>query len=295
MQMIERDWLSSNMVIFDGAAGTCAVDTGYHAHRAMTVALVARALGDKPLQRVVCTHLHADHCGGNRVLAQRYGCPITVATSMLDAVAQWDQERLMHAPLAQECERFEAADGLAHGQTARLGDIEWQVIASPGHDNDSFMLYASRERILISADALWEHGFGVIFPELNGDPGFALQRQSLQAIDALDIALVIPGHGPMFTDARGALARARSRLDYLSADPKRNARLSIKVLLKFLLLERRRVSIAEYMASLETTALMQRVRTLLPGESTEATAEAAIEDLVRVGAARRDAQWLLNA
>ena len=40
----------------------------------------------------------------------------------------------------------------------------------------------------------------------------------LALIDTLDLRLVIPGHGAPFTDAKGALVRARSRLAYLAAD-----------------------------------------------------------------------------
>ena len=34
-----------------------------------------------------------------------------------------------------------------------------------GHDPHSVILFEPQDRILISADALWEAGFGVIFPD----------------------------------------------------------------------------------------------------------------------------------
>ena len=43
------------------------------------------------------------------------------------------------------------------------------------------MLYCAEERVLISADALWENGFGVIFPELEGESGFAEEQAVLEA------------------------------------------------------------------------------------------------------------------
>jgi hypothetical protein len=54
---------------------------------------------------------------------------------------------------------------------------------------------------------------------------------------------VIPGHGAPFTDVPSALARARARLDALSADPARNARQVARVLIKFWLLDRQRVTL----------------------------------------------------
>ena len=62
--------------------------------------------------------------------------------------------------------------------TARLGGFDWQVISAPGHDPHAVILFNPDTRVLISADALWERGFGVIFPELEGESGFAEQPDS---------------------------------------------------------------------------------------------------------------------
>ena len=121
-----------------------------------------------------------------------------------------------------------------------LGRYIWQVLAAPGHDPHSVMLYQSEHRILISADALWEEGFGVIFPELWGEPGFEEVAQTLDLIESLPVSLVIPGHGKPFADITQSLTTARSRLDYLASDTDRNARHGAKVLLKYRLLEWRK-------------------------------------------------------
>jgi glyoxylase-like metal-dependent hydrolase (beta-lactamase superfamily II) len=104
------------------------------------------------------------------------------------------------------------------------------------------VLWAAEPRILMSADALWNNGFGVIFPELEGESGFAEQRAMLRLIETLAPRLVIPGHGAPFTDVGAALGRAHARLDALAASLERNARHAAKVLLKFYLLEVRQVS-----------------------------------------------------
>jgi hypothetical protein len=57
-----------------------------------------------------------------------------------------------------------------------------------------------------------------------------------------------------------ALDRARSRLDYLAADPVRNAENAVKVLLKFLLLERRRLPLAEVEALCASVPLLVLAR-----------------------------------
>jgi glyoxylase-like metal-dependent hydrolase (beta-lactamase superfamily II) len=124
-----------------------------------------------------------------------------------------------------------------------MAGAEWQALASPGHDPHSIVLWNSDERTLISADALWQHGFGAIFPEVEGKSGFAEQRAVLKLIKELQPRLVIPGHGAPFTEVDEALAHAFARLDALEASPERNARSIIKTLIKFHLLIVRQVTL----------------------------------------------------
>jgi hypothetical protein len=97
--------------------------------------------------------------------------------------------------------------------------------------------------------------------------------------------VVIPGHGAPFTDVAGALARARSRLDYLAADPVRNAQNALKVLLKFLLLERQRIALAEVPVLLTSMPVFAAANQL-PGRSPEDLGKWAVGSSWYAGAAR---------
>jgi glyoxylase-like metal-dependent hydrolase (beta-lactamase superfamily II) len=244
MRMFERGWLSSNNVLFTGEQ-TALVDSGYVTHAPQTLALVRHALDGRPLQRLLNTHLHSDHCGGNAALQAAYGCHTAIPALEADKVAAWDQDALSFRATGQQCARFTFDAVLAPGQQLELGGMGWEVLAAPGHDPHALLLFCAQEGILIAGDALWENGFGVIFPELAGEPGFGEVRATLDLIATLDARLVIPGHGRMFADVPEALQRAYSRLDYLAADPKRNAENAVKVLVKFLLLERQRIALDE--------------------------------------------------
>jgi glyoxylase-like metal-dependent hydrolase (beta-lactamase superfamily II) len=68
LRVVERGWLSANNVVFMDAAGASVVDTGYCTHAAQTVALMEHVLQGLPLARIINTHLHSDHCGGNAAL-----------------------------------------------------------------------------------------------------------------------------------------------------------------------------------------------------------------------------------
>ena len=242
LTVLERGWLSSNNVLIHpapGEDGAVLVDTGHVNHAEQTCALVAHALRGVPLTRIVNTHLHSDHCGGNAALQAAHGAPIWVAAGMAQPVRNWDERRLTYLGTGQRIARFGAQAELATGAALQAGGRSWEVLPAPGHDPDSMMLFDREHGVLISADALWEHGFGVVFPEVVGEPGFDDVEAVLEVIAALPVRVVIPGHGRVFTDVAGALARARSRLAGFRADPPRHARHAAKVLVKYHLMEER--------------------------------------------------------
>jgi glyoxylase-like metal-dependent hydrolase (beta-lactamase superfamily II) len=294
MRIFERGWLSANNILFTGRDDTALIDTGYLTHAPQTLALVRHALGERRLDRVINTHLHSDHCGGNAALQAHYGCSTAIPVAEADAVRAWDEDALSYKATGQQCARFSFDATVSPGDELLLGGLRWQALAAPGHDPRSLIFYCAAEGILISADALWENGFGVIFPELDGESGFAEARATLELIAGLDLRLVIPGHGAPFTDAKGALARAGTRLDFLEADPKRNAENAVKVMLKFLLLERQRFAIADVPAMFSAIPILAGARRRFLHKEPSELADWAIAALVRAGAATIDGAMLVN-
>jgi glyoxylase-like metal-dependent hydrolase (beta-lactamase superfamily II) len=212
-----------------------------------------------------------------------------------DKVRTWDEAALSYRATGQQCARFSFDETIAPGEVLRMGDLEWQALSAPGHDPHALLFWCADEDILIAGDALWQNGFGVIFPELAGEPGFGEVRATLDLITSLRPRLVIPGHGSPFTDVDAALQRAYSRLDYLSADPVRNAENSIKVLLKFLLLERRTIPLAELESLFNQVPLLVLARErFLPRPAAE-LAQWAVRALEKAGAATVQGAMLVDA
>ncbi|MDQ2819405.1 MAG: MBL fold metallo-hydrolase [Pseudomonadota bacterium] len=294
MTVFERGWLSSNNILFDGPEGTALVDSGYVTHAPHTLALVRHALNQRPLDRLINTHLHSDHCGGNALLQAHYACHTAIPAAEANKVRTWDEDALSFRATGQQCDRFTVDAVLHPGDTLSLGGVPWQVHAAPGHDNHAVLLFCPGDGTLIAGDALWENGFGVIFPELEGGSGFDEQAATLDLIAQLKPQRVIPGHGAPFADVANALARARSRLEYLSADPRRNAENAVKVLLKFLLLAHQKIALADVPAFLAAIPLISTCARQLT-TSAEELAPWAIAALTRAGAARSTDGWLMNA
>ena len=144
-------------------------------------------------------------------------------------------------------------------------DLHQQPLAAPGHDEHSLIYFDRDHGVLISADALWENGFGAVFPEMVGEPGF--------------------------DDVAGALARARRRLAGSKADPARHLHLhhAAKVLLKYHLMEVREQALPDLQRWAADTPLCVALweREARPGTSAQAWLEHLVDELVAQGALAR--------
>lgn len=299
--VFERGWLSSNNVFFEGRSGFALVDSGYCTHAQQTIALVRRLLRGRALDLLLNTHLHSDHCGGNAALQAAFPSMQTrIPPGLAAHVREWDPVALTYVPTGQQCARFRADGLLVPGNEIALGDRPWQIHAAPGHDPHSVILFEPQSRALISADALWENGFGVVFPELEGEHAFDEVGATLDLIERLRPSVVIPGHGSVFADEQGgvasALARARSRLESFVRDPARHARHAAKVLLKFKLLELQRLPYREFEAWALATPFLHEVVARYYGEhDASALVRALAQELEKSGAAAMAGDDIMNA
>lgn len=296
MVVLERGWLSSNNVVLRSPGGAAVVDTGYWTHADQTVALVTAAVGDLPLRTVVNTHLHSDHCGGNAALQAHFpGVRTYIPPGLAPAVRDWDPVALSYAPTGQHCPPFRIEGVIQPDSSINLGAWEWQVHAAPGHDPNSVVLFEPRTRTLLSADALWDNGFGVVFQELEGERAFEEVAATLDVIEELGPAVVIPGHGAVFSDVGAALARARSRLESFVRNPSRHASHAAKVLIKFKLLELQRTPVEEFQSWAASTRYFRLVHQRWYADVDLARwISGLVDDLVRGGALGRDGADLVN-
>jgi glyoxylase-like metal-dependent hydrolase (beta-lactamase superfamily II) len=261
LTVLERGWLSANQAVFRPAGATPAtvVDTGFSGHAAQTLALLDHALAGEPLGRIVNTHLHSDHCGGNDALQRRGGVETWIPASSMDVVARWDEAALSYRLTDQPCPRFAVDRALVPGECIALGAAEWQIHAAPGHDMDAVMLFEPQTRTLIAGDALWEERLAIIFPELVGEDGFGPTRATLSLIERLQPRAVLPGHGRPFDDVARALASSRERVSAFERHPERHAHHAARALLMFHLLEVREAGLDELVAWMRHTPIYRSV------------------------------------
>ena len=297
VHVFERGWLSANNILFTGGGETVLVDSGYCTHAPQTLALVESVLGPRPLDVLINTHLHSDHCGGNAALQARYPDLRTlIPPGHAQQVADWDPVALTYLPTGQLCPQFGFTRALQPGTSMLFGTELWEVHAAPGHDPHSLIFFEPRSRVLISADALWENGFGVVFPELEGADAFSQVAATLDLIERLNPKTVVPGHGRVFAYAPQVLARARQRLDSFIDNPSRHAHHAAKVLLKFKLLETQRQDFEAFAQwALETPYFTQIKAKFFADISAREWIGQLSAELVAAGVAQRDGSSISNA
>lgn len=294
VQVFERGWLSANNVLLTDGAGATLIDSGYLSHAVQTVALVREALAGRPLTRLVNTHSHSDHIGGNAAVQRAFACRIMVPAGMARAVAEWDEDALLLTTAAQAGERFGHDEVLAAGDCFEAAGLAWQACAAPGHDMDALVYYNPERRLLISGDALWRDGFGILFADVLGTgDGLGEARRTLEALGRLAVDVVIPGHGAPFVEFDDALERAFARLAAFEADGARIARNAIRACMSFTLLDVRRMMLDALPGHLATTPLYREANARFLGLSPEALADWLIAELERAGVARREGDSLV--
>ncbi len=298
LRVIERGWLSSNNILcFDGNRATL-VDAGYVGHAAQTCALVTSALaerrGSPRLARLINTHSHSDHIGGNAAVQAAFGCEIHIPAGIERMVAEWDAEALLLEPACQRADRF-AHDGvIADHATIEMGGLTWQALPAPGHDMSALVFYCPERRILISGDALWNDGFGIIFGELMGkNDALPATRATLEMIGRLAVDIVIPGHGPAFTDVEDAMARAFQRLAAFEADTSRMGRNAVRACFTFNLLDMQRLKEDDLPGYLKSVPFFDTVNQRVLKLSDDDFASWLLGDLLRARAVEVSNGWIL--
>ncbi|CAN5895710.1 MBL fold metallo-hydrolase [soil metagenome] len=164
-----------------------------HAH----LGAVHREAGD--IAVVLLTHGHADHSAGARELAERAGCGVRA----LDVAHRLGSE------------------GLAEGDVVAVDDLVVRVVATPGHTADS-LSFLLPDRALLTGDTVLGRGTTVVaHPDGSLGAYLGSLRRLRDLAEQAEVTSVLPGHGPVLTDALGALegylAHREQRLEQVRA------------------------------------------------------------------------------
>ena len=147
------------------------------------------------LRMIISTHRHWDHIGDNAEAVVATGASLAVHIADRHGLENPDA---MSAPFPIP-PSIPALD-LEEGSRIRFGDIDLQVLHTPGHTEGSVCLLSHEERVLLSGDTLFAGGWGRT--DLPGGDHEAM-IESLSRLSTLEDGLtVLPGHGPQTTIGR---------------------------------------------------------------------------------------------
>ena len=204
-------FLHYNQGAFVSRGEACLIDPGLIREEVETL---VGELGTAALRFVVLTHADWDH-----VLGPEHLPPTTIVAhatyadeldaegtrtmlARLEEHAGIARARPFEAPLPDVT--FEAALSLT------IGERELRLEHAPGHTRSMLTAYEPESRTLWAADVLSD----VEIPSVIHD--LASYRHTLERLAALDIAMLVPGHGSPTDDAAEIRRRRDEDRDYLA-------------------------------------------------------------------------------
>jgi hydroxyacylglutathione hydrolase len=142
----------------------------------------------KDIDIIANTHLHGDHCWANEAFKKLSGANI-----LLHPV----QKQFGEAAAIQTSRFFGVSDAkftedrLVDSDKINTGEMEFELIPSPGHSPDSVCFYCRSEKILICGDVIFNQNTGRV--DLPGGSADEL-KQSIERLSQLEIEYLLPGH-----------------------------------------------------------------------------------------------------
>ena len=226
------------------------VDTGDPADRAAETIrneLAARGYELSDVEAVVVTHPHSDHIGQVPLLREA-GATVYAPAPVLERLerdadelaagvreigrsAGYQGEAIEHeAERARESlERNrrlldpDSAVGFGFDESVTVAGLEFDPIHTPGHQIHHASLAATvdGQRALFSGDALIDSFRpGAIHVGIDHGAYEAVDafHEGMDRLEGRSFDRVFPGHGPVFTDAAGAIERMRTELESLAGE-----------------------------------------------------------------------------
>ena len=112
------------------------------------------------MKYILLTHCHGDHIGGVSKIKEKYGGKVLVHTK--DAVGLKDVNINLSTHIGLEPIILQEDARLNDGDLLHVGNLEFQVIHTPGHTCGSISLYCEQEKMLFSGDTLFRGSWGRI-------------------------------------------------------------------------------------------------------------------------------------
>jgi hydroxyacylglutathione hydrolase len=179
--------IATNLYVLGGETSreAIAVDTATPCVEWVTATLAERGW---TLKLIVSTHRHWDHIGDNAAVADATGAKIAA-----HALDRYGLEHPVAVMAPFPIPPSVPAVDLAEGSRIRFGEIDLEVLHTPGHTEGSVCLLADSERLLFTGDTLFAGSWGRT--DLPGGSDDQMVESLTRLGTLADDLRVLPGHG----------------------------------------------------------------------------------------------------
>lgn len=144
------------------------------------------------LKYILITHCHGDHIGGVEELRRKMGGKVLI--HIIDAEGLYNEAISLTYYIGMPQIHLEADSRLNDEDKIHIGDLEFQIIHTPGHTKGSICLYCKKEKCLFSGDTLFRGTWGrTDLPTGSFEDIINSITNKLMLLP--DDTIVYPGHG----------------------------------------------------------------------------------------------------
>ena len=201
----EKGMLDCNTYVIKGTS-TIIIDPGSTQFlTALLQELRQDGIDAKDIDIIANTHLHGDHCGANEAFKQTSGAKILshLLQKQFYNVTVIETARFFGFPPMEF-----TADSYTDNNKLDTGDMEFELISSPGHSPDSICFYCQKDKLLICGDVIFAGNTGrADLPGGNADE----LKHSIEELSQLEIDYLLPGHMNIVTSGK----KVRSNFDFI--------------------------------------------------------------------------------
>jgi glyoxylase-like metal-dependent hydrolase (beta-lactamase superfamily II) len=195
------------------------------------------------IERIVITHQHIDHIGLVRIVAARSGADVVALDRLVPFVERYREEAAAEDEFASEAmlrhgipadvesalrsvslafrawgSQAEITQTVAEGETLEFAGRSLEVHFRPGHSPTDTVFLDAERGLLVGGDHLLAHiSSNPLISRPRGRKALLEYMDSLARTRAMELDLVLPGHGDPIDDHR-ALIDDRLRLHRRRAD-----------------------------------------------------------------------------
>ncbi len=174
-----------NLYLLEGQTGWTVVDTGIRGAEtsALWQTIFDHCLDGKPIDQIICTHMHPDHTGQAGFISEHFRAPLLmsygeyyqarmmnysmqekgswhmsdfflrggISQALMDAMSE---ARSNFAPEPDDLPMPRSYKRLKDGDQITIGKTTWDIIVGSGHSPEHVCLYSRAQRLLLSGDQI---------------------------------------------------------------------------------------------------------------------------------------------